>query len=159
MAGEQFVAVDKNDVHLLQCLAGDDGVEEIPLDKHTLEPVTTVAFARLGTAPAAGTVSHLIERDKRGRIIDLRPDAPTALLPSQHAICGLSVVLAHGCDATVDAKQPEGIFRTVAEAMQHVITQAGEAGNRAIGSASQQEVVENIQVAVQAAFRATSTLE
>lgn len=137
---QQLTVINPEDLDKAREAAAEHGVDLEELRVRGIEPVLTITLVLTGGAVAVGTVAHLIDREKGGQVIDLRPGAPKVLYRSKDVLYGLVIVLTADGKVTVEVKEPRGMFGEVLDALRGIITD--------LTGASRETVVPRITEAV-----------
>jgi hypothetical protein len=121
-AVEQTVVVDIDDRAKLLQLASAHGVEVTPVGRRSIDPITMVALTLTGTALAVGMVMHLIDREKGGQVIDLRPGATKMIYRTHELVYGLILIISHDGAVSVEVKEPKGMLGAVLETLRGILS-------------------------------------
>lgn len=132
---EEVVVVDRSSKEHVIAVAKEQGVEVQEPPAKGFEPVATVTLLLLGTVSAVGTVVYLIDKEKGGQVVDLRPGALKAFYRDPEVAYGLVVIIAKDGSAKVEVKEPKGMFGIVVQAITEAV--AGLVGKdlKAVASA------------------------
>lgn len=151
MKGEtdtMLVVVDSRDKEHAMELAEQNGVHARIAPARGFEPVTTTTLLLMGAASAVATVVYLIDKEKGGQIIDLRQGAVKSFYRTNDVAYGLVVVIAKDGSATVEVKEPKGMFGVVVQALMEVMVGLGDKEIKAAASAAEAVVGDSATVAI-----------
>lgn len=118
---QEIIVVDRAAKEKTIEIARQNGVEVKEVAARGFEPVATITLVLMGASLAVGTVLHLIDREKGGQIIDLRPSSPRQFYRSTEVLFGLIVIIAPDGNVTVEVKEPQGMFGQVVFALKETL--------------------------------------
>ncbi|SNY64006.1 hypothetical protein [Paractinoplanes atraurantiacus] len=122
MSTRSIVVVETSEVPAALRLAAEHGVRAEEVPRLGVEPVTTATIVIAGTAAAVGLVSRLLDQRKGGQVVDLRPGAPRTIYRTPEVVYGTVVVVAADGTATVEVKEPEGLFGQVLSTLAEMVS-------------------------------------
>lgn len=146
---EQIIVVDRSDLSEVRGIAAAYNVELIDIPASGLEPITTVAIILVGSALAVATVAYLIDKRKGGQVVDLRPGAPRSFYRSRDVMYGLVIIVALNGTATIEVKEPKGMFGIVLDALRGMTADLTEATIEAIAEVAKARFGDRVSITIQ----------
>lgn len=147
---QQLTVINPEDLDSAREAAAEHGVALEELTVRGIEPVLTITLVLTGIPVAVSTVVHLLDRQKGGQVIDLRPGAPKVLYRSKDVLYGLVIVLTHDGKVTVEVKEPRGMFGEVLDALKGIIVDLAGASTETVASNVTETVGDKAKVMAQA---------
>lgn len=126
-------------------IAADHGVRAEEVPRLGVEPVTTATLVIVGAAAAVATVSHLLDQRKGGQVVDLRPGAPRTIYRTPEVVYGTVVIVAEDGSATVEVKEPQGMFGQVVSALTEIAS-GGPEGADVVARAIEARFGDDVEV-------------
>ena len=147
---EVVLVVDRGDLAAAQQAATELNIQLKILPVRGLEPLTTVTIILIGAAAAVGVVVDVIDKNKGGQVIDLRPGAPKSIYRSKDVVYGLVLVIAQDGVAKVQVLEPRGMFGTAIEALKNLAVEMSGASAQQIAESAKGALGEVVDVTVDA---------